>query len=142
MQALSSRTGKWELIGYVALGDNGKLDPFSDENRAIVKPRACDMGGEAVTIASNASSENLFTTGSAVSYGILRHRESKHVAPKKFRANRELERASHRPPKLCSSRRSHAQQAGAWSLIKNVRSHGLFGVGGRASSSVNVRERS
>jgi hypothetical protein len=84
MQDLSSPTGKWEMIGYVTLGDNGKLDPFSDENRALVRPRACDMGGEAVTIANSASNETLLSTGSAVSYGILRHREAKDAAPKKF----------------------------------------------------------
>jgi len=84
MMDLSSETGTWQVIGYVALADNGAQDPFSEKNRAIVRPRACQMGGEGVTLMASATNETIVSTGSRITYGVLRHRSSVAEAPKSF----------------------------------------------------------
>jgi len=84
MGQLSNGQGPWELIGQIVLGEEGKQDPFDERYRAIVRPRACNMGGEAVGIVMNATSEGAFSSGTAISYGVLRKRDSKSEAPKKF----------------------------------------------------------
>ncbi len=84
MMDLSSQTGVWQLVGNVFIGDAGLLDPFSDENKALVRPRACAMGGEGVTIMASASNERLISSASTVNYGILRHRSSAPEPPKAF----------------------------------------------------------
>jgi hypothetical protein len=84
MGQLSGNQGPWELIGQIVLGEEGKQDPFDERYRAIVRPRACSMGGEAVGIVMNATTEAAFSSGTAVSYGVLRKRDSKSATPKKF----------------------------------------------------------
>lgn len=84
MNDLSSPQGTWELIGYVTIGDRGTQDPFSEDNRAIVRPRACGMGGEGVAIVLNSSTTAPLASGSSISYGVLRHRTTDSAAPKKF----------------------------------------------------------
>ena len=84
MNDLSSPQGTWEVVGYVTVGDRGMLDPFSEDNRAIVRPRACGMGGEGVAIMLNSSTTTALQTGSSVSYAVLRHRTTESAAPKKF----------------------------------------------------------
>lgn len=84
MQELSSNQGPWELVGQIVLQQEGKQDPFAEEYRAIVRPRACGMGGDAVAIVLNATSEGLVSSGTAVSYGVLRHRQAEPEEPKTF----------------------------------------------------------
>jgi hypothetical protein len=64
---------RWDLLGYVALKNNGLLDPASPESRALVRPRACAMGGMAVAVAMNATAQNVFgARGSVLVYMVLR----------------------------------------------------------------------
>ena len=84
MGQLSSNEGPWELIGQIVLQEEGTQDPFAEEYRAIVRPRACAMGGEAVTIVMNATSEGLVSSGTAISYGVLRKRRAEPSAPSTF----------------------------------------------------------
>ncbi|HVY30947.1 MAG TPA: hypothetical protein VHB79_30515 [Polyangiaceae bacterium] len=84
MNDLSSPQGTWQVVGYVTVGDTGALDPFSEGNRAIVRPRACGMGGEGVAIMLNSSTTTALQTGSSISYAVLRHRTTESTAPKKF----------------------------------------------------------
>ena len=83
MMDLLSQNGAWQLIGNVILGDSGAQDPFSDRNRAIVRPRACNMGGEAVAIIMSATSEGL-VNDTSINYAILKHRSSAAEQPKTF----------------------------------------------------------
>ena len=64
---------KWEVLGYVTMVDRGAQDPFSEENKALVRPRACAMGGTSVAIAINSTSTNAFNQqGSGLAYMVLR----------------------------------------------------------------------
>lgn len=84
MNDLSSPQGTWQVVGYVTVGDRGTLDPFSEDNRAIVRPRACGMGGEGVAIILNSSTTAAWQTGSSISYAVLRHRTTESDTPKTF----------------------------------------------------------
>jgi hypothetical protein len=64
---------KWDVLGYVTLMDRGTQDPFSEQNKQLVRPRACAMGGTSVAIGMNATNTNAFNQqGSAISYMVLR----------------------------------------------------------------------
>ena len=64
---------RWDLLGYVSLVNNGVLDPAAPSNRALVRPRACTMGGTAVAVAMNSTSQNVFgARGSGLVYMVLR----------------------------------------------------------------------
>lgn len=82
--ALSSPTSEWEMLGQIVLQEHGIQDPFAEKYRAIVRPRACAMGGEAVGIVLSATSETLTSSGSTTSYGVLRKRKQDSAAPKSF----------------------------------------------------------
>jgi hypothetical protein len=84
MNELSSGTGEWEMLGQIVLQEEGVQDPFAERYRAIVRPRACAMGGEAVAIVMSATSEGLTTSGSATSYGVLRKRTTEPAKPAAF----------------------------------------------------------
>jgi hypothetical protein len=84
MKELSDGAGPWELIGHVILSQEGTRDPFAEEYRAVVRPRACAMGGEAVAIVTTGTAEGVMTTGTTISYGVLRKRGSKPEAPTTF----------------------------------------------------------
>ncbi len=65
--------GEWEVVGYVNLSDVGAADPLSDKYKDLVRPRACAMGGEMVTIMLANTNQTAYGTGSGTVYGILRH---------------------------------------------------------------------
>jgi len=62
----------WEVLGYVTLLDRGIQDPAAEENRALVRPRACAMGGNSVAVAMNSASQSAMGTGSGIVYMVLR----------------------------------------------------------------------
>jgi hypothetical protein len=64
---------RWDVLGYVSLQNNGLIDPAAPENRALVRPRACAMGGMAIAVAMNSTAQNVFgARGSALVYMVLR----------------------------------------------------------------------
>jgi len=64
---------QWEVLGYVTLLDTKLQDPAAPENRALVRPRACAMGGSSVAVAmSSAATNQLGQQGSGVVYMVLR----------------------------------------------------------------------
>lgn len=85
MADVSSQEGKWEMIGQIVLQGLGEQDPFAEEARAIVRPRACAMGGEAVGIVLHATSHGVLSSaGTAINYGVLRKRGGPPSEPQKF----------------------------------------------------------
>jgi hypothetical protein len=44
----------WEVLGYVTLLNAGAQDPSAEPNKAMVRPRACAMGGTAIAVAMSA----------------------------------------------------------------------------------------
>ena len=78
-------SGQWEVVGYVMVFETGMVDPFSEEYRQLVRPRACGMGGEAVTIMQSTTSQGLMGSGSGTAYGVLRPRKAASgQAPQQF----------------------------------------------------------
>ncbi len=64
---------QWEVLGYVSFLDRGSQDPYAKENRELLRPRACAMGGTSVAIALNGMGQNsLGQQGSGVAYMVLR----------------------------------------------------------------------
>jgi hypothetical protein len=77
-------SGKWELVGTVGLGEIGNVDPFSERYRAIVREKACGIGGEAVALmSSNASAAGPFSSGTGTGFAVLR-RPRASEPPSKF----------------------------------------------------------
>jgi hypothetical protein len=73
----------WDVLGYVSLLDRGTQDPNAAENRALVRPRACAMGGTTIALSQNATNETMLGTGSGVSYMVLRPKSAP-AAPTAF----------------------------------------------------------
>lgn len=64
---------QWEVLGYVSMFDRGSQDPYAAENRELLRPRACAMGGTSVAIAQNATGQNAMgQQGSGIQYMVLR----------------------------------------------------------------------
>lgn len=64
---------RWEVLGYISLGDRGRQDPTSAENRAIVRPRACAMGGTSIAVALSATSTNVYgSENTSLMYMVMR----------------------------------------------------------------------
>ena len=64
---------QWEVLGYVTFMDRGSQDPFSEENKALVRPRACAMGGTSVSIAMNATGTGAMNQqASGITYMVMR----------------------------------------------------------------------
>jgi hypothetical protein len=81
---MMSGQGPWEVIGQVAIGETGEQDPYDERYKAIVRPRACKMGGEAVAIMLNATNSTALSSGTTISYAVLRKRSAQPQAPQQF----------------------------------------------------------
>jgi hypothetical protein len=82
VEDMSPMVGTYEVLGSVMLFERGVQDPFQQKYKDIVHPRACAMGGEGVTIMTQASGQGAFgAQGSAVNYGVVRKRPPPGSAP-------------------------------------------------------------
>lgn len=87
IEELAPMIGTYEHLGSVMLFETGVQDPFQQKYRDIVRPRACAMGGEGVTIMNQATNQGaLGMSGSAVNYAVVRKRQAPGAAapPQKF----------------------------------------------------------
>jgi hypothetical protein len=77
---------EYEVVGHIALGENGVQDPLQEKYRQLVRPRACAMGGEAVAILQQATGSSVLGSGTAVDYAVVRKRPAPGAAspPAKF----------------------------------------------------------
>jgi hypothetical protein len=71
----------WELIGYVTVSEKNPENPFSPKYREIVRPRACDMGGEAITIVQAGSRDSRFRSRGGTTFGVIRFRRPPGAQP-------------------------------------------------------------
>jgi hypothetical protein len=76
-----SPAGTHEILGDVVLAQSGIQDPYQPKYRDIVRPRACAMGGEAVTILNAATSSSAMGSGSTTVYAIVRKRAAPSAVP-------------------------------------------------------------
>ena len=62
----------WEVVGMISFTDRGVQDPMAEENRSLARPRACSMGGTAISLAgSGAGTNRAGNTTSSISYMVL-----------------------------------------------------------------------
>lgn len=74
-QDLAPMIGTYELLGEVTLAESGVQDPFQQKYKDIVRPRACAMGGEGVTILDQVASTNpMGAKGTGVTFAVVRKR--------------------------------------------------------------------
>ncbi len=50
--------GTYEMIGAISIGAKEGTDPMSEEIRQLVRPRACSMGGDVVTLLASGTGGN------------------------------------------------------------------------------------
>jgi|SRR5580704_12639281 hypothetical protein len=73
----------YELVGTISLGESGVQNPFEQRYKDLVHPRACNMGGDGVTIMMQSqSSIGMFGAGgTAITYAVVRKRVAPGAAP-------------------------------------------------------------
>jgi hypothetical protein len=84
---MSPQDGRWEVLGHVVLAQQGVRDPLAPAYRDQVRPRACAMGGEGVTVMATATSEPwaLSAGGTSINYAVVRRRvAAKKTKPETF----------------------------------------------------------
>jgi len=75
-----SPLGPYQVVGHVVLQDAGIQNPFSAEYAGIVRPRACAMGGELVTIGMSGTTRG-FASGTSTIYVVLRRKHPVRTEP-------------------------------------------------------------
>jgi hypothetical protein len=67
----------WDVLGYITLHEAKAPDPVSEENRKLVRPRACAMGGTSIAVAINSTSTSpAGQQGGGLVYMVLRPKEA------------------------------------------------------------------
>jgi hypothetical protein len=75
----------WEVLGYVTFTDTGTQDPTAEENRKLVRPRACAMGGTSIALGMNSTNTTqLGQQGSGIMYMVLRPKSATPPPPTAF----------------------------------------------------------
>jgi hypothetical protein len=72
-----------ELLGYIHASQNDTGGPNDPEMLQALKPEACKLGGEMVSVAVSRNIKRLLVTGSSNTYMVWRHRVAA-AAPQKF----------------------------------------------------------
>jgi hypothetical protein len=52
--------GRYEMVGAVTIGADDGTSPYSPEIKQLVRPRACAMGGEVVSLLASGTSANAY----------------------------------------------------------------------------------
>lgn len=77
--------GTYEMIGVIAIGAKEGTDAMSEEIRQIVRPRACAMGGDVVTLlASGTGGRGGGIVQQNITYTVWATRDENASAPKPF----------------------------------------------------------
>jgi hypothetical protein len=77
--------GEYEMVGSVLIGADKGTDAFSDEVKKIVRPRACKMGGEIVSLLASGTDANLYGHAQqSIAYTVWAKRSSAPSGPQTF----------------------------------------------------------
>lgn len=76
-----SPMGKYDVLGYVFVRQLAAADPYAEENRRLERPRACELGGQAVSIAISATGFGSTGQASSTAYAVLREKNAAPAAP-------------------------------------------------------------
>lgn len=73
---LMTPNSPYEMLGTVATGQRGTVNPFSPEMLAILGPRACELGGDAVSLMMSGQNAGVMGIGASTgtAYLVLRKR--------------------------------------------------------------------
>ncbi len=78
-------TGEMEMIGSVMIGAKEGTDAMADEIKALVRPRACAMGGDAISLLASGTGSNRKGFGQQnIVFTVWGKRAAKAAAPQKF----------------------------------------------------------
>ena len=85
MMELSPMSSKWDFLGIVAVSKSwsGSLDPNDPSLRALIRPKACGLGGTSVALMQNATSNAGMGSSSAIMFAVLRPKQAP-AAPTPF----------------------------------------------------------
>ncbi len=77
--------GEYEMIGMVTIGADSGTDAFSDEMKKLVRPRACRMGGEIVSLLASGSDANAYGhPQQSIAYTVWAKRSTAPSGPQAF----------------------------------------------------------
>lgn len=76
-----SGQGPYHLVGSISLGEYGNNDPLSERYISIIRPKACAMGGDLITIAASAVTHGQTYLGTnrpstSIVYVVLRYKKT------------------------------------------------------------------
>jgi len=85
MMELSPMGTKWDYLGTVTIAANQTVDSASEQARALIRPKACELGGTSVALMTSMSNSGGmgFARGGAVVFAVLRPKTAP-AAPTKF----------------------------------------------------------
>jgi hypothetical protein len=83
MMDLSPLSTKWDFLGTVSVAANHGLNPADEEYRALIRPKACELGGTSVALTLSNSTAAPLGEGGALVYAVLRP-NSAPAGPTKF----------------------------------------------------------
>lgn len=85
MMELSPMGTKWDFLGTVVVSKrwSGSLDPSDEGLRALIRPKACQLGGTSVALMQNVSSSSAMGSGAGIVFAVLRPKQAP-GAPTKF----------------------------------------------------------
>jgi len=75
LSIMATPTSKYVMVGTIAITEQGTQQPLSQKYMAIIGPRACQMGGDAVTlIGSSTGGDGLGGNSTGTAYLVLHAR--------------------------------------------------------------------
>jgi hypothetical protein len=72
MMELSPLGTKWDYLGTVSVSKVGSIDPTDARIRALIRPKACGLGGTAVALLQSMNAAGMMGSGSGLSFAVLR----------------------------------------------------------------------
>lgn len=77
--------GEYEMIGMVTIGADAGTDAFSEKMKQLVRPRACGMGGEIVSLLASGSDANAYGhPQQSIAYTVWAKRSAAPSGPQAF----------------------------------------------------------
>ena len=81
-----SPMGRYDILGYVMVTQLAVPDPYAEENRRLVRPRACELGGDKVALMISSAATTQFGQHSGTTaFAVLRDKvAAQRTAPQPF----------------------------------------------------------
>jgi hypothetical protein len=83
MMELSPMGTRWDYLGTVSIAGNHDVDPTSEAARAMIRAKACELGGTSVALMVSSNGSAPIGSSAALMYAVLRPKQGP-AAPTKF----------------------------------------------------------